>query len=602
MGMSEHLTTALRSDGAGMLRIGDSGRSVALCGWVHRRRDHGGLVFFDLRDRYGLVQCVANPETVNAAAFEVVERIRAEDVVRVEGEVARRPANSVNPDLASGDVEVRISDCRLLSESATPPFPVDVEKEGGEVSEDIRLRWRFLELRRFGLTAALGMRHRIAFETRRWFDGRGFWEIETPMMTRRTPEGARDYLVPSRVHPGSFYALPQSPQLYKQMLMVAGYDRYFQIARCFRDEDLRADRQPEFTQIDVEMSFVERDDVLNAVDGLFRHLFSTCLEVDLTEIPRLTHEDALRRYGTDKPDLRIPNELIELTSEFGGTGFRVFDSVVDAGGVIVALKVPGGADASRSVIDRWTEAARAAGAGGLVWARLGDGGWSSSVDKFVDVERWNRAGDRARAERGDVLLVVADRPRRARTVLGALRTQLARERGWIETGPVWRLAWVVDFPLFEEGEGGGIAPSHHPFTAPRGGLDALTSADPLAISSQAYDLVLNGYELGSGSIRIHERPVQERVFQMLGIEPAEAKAKFGFLLEALEYGAPPHGGIAVGLDRVAMLFAGAQSLREVIAFPKTTSASALLEGAPSPVGEEELRDLHLRLVPPSGRA
>ncbi|HYO48000.1 MAG TPA: aspartate--tRNA ligase [Gemmatimonadota bacterium] len=594
--MRDHLATALRTDGAGALRIGDAGRQVALCGWVHRRRDHGGLVFFDLRDRFGLVQCVANPETVPAAAFREAERIRAEDVVRVEGVVARRPDGSVNPDLPNGDIEVRVSDCRTLSESATPPFPVDVEKEGGEVSEEIRLRWRFIELRRMRLTAALGMRHRIAFQTRCWLDNRSFWEVETPMMTRRTPEGARDYLVPSRIHPGSFYALPQSPQLYKQMLMVAGYDRYFQIARCFRDEDLRADRQPEFTQIDIEMSFVQEEDVLDTVDGLFRHLFRTCLGVTLREIPRLTHGEAMRRFGTDKPDLRIPHELVEVTRDFERTGFRVFDSVVEAGGLIGALRVPGGADATRSVIDRWTQAARLAGAGGLVWARLGDEGWSSSIDKFVGPERWAAAGERAGAGMGDLLLVVADRPRRAWTALGSLRSQLAKERSWIDHTHPWRLAWIVDFPLFEEGENGGIAPSHHPFTAPRGGLEALGVGNPLDVPSQAYDLVLNGYELGSGSIRIHERSVQERVFEMLGIGPEEAKEKFGFLLEALEYGAPPHGGIAVGLDRIAMLFAGAQSLREVIAFPKTTSASALLEGAPSPVSEDELAQLHLRIV------
>ena len=599
--MRDPLATGLRSGAAGALRVGDAGRQVTLCGWVHRRRDHGGLVFFDLRDRYGVVQCVANPESLSPATFIVAEKIRAEDVVQVEGVVARRPEASANPDLPSGDIEVRVSECRLLAETATPPIPVDVEKESGEVAEDIRLRWRFLELRRPALTGALGMRHRIAFETRRWFDGRGFWEIETPMLTRRTPEGARDYLVPSRVHPGSFYALPQSPQLYKQMLMVAGYDRYFQIARCFRDEDLRADRQPEFTQIDVEMAFVEQDDVLEAVDGLFRHLFSTCLGLTLGEIPRLTHAESMRRFGTDKPDLRIPIELVEITPELADSGFRVFDSVVETGGLIAALRVPGGADASRSVIDRWTESARAAGAGGLVWARLAPEGWSSSIDKFVGPERWERAGARAGAGAGDLLLVVADRPRRARAALGALRTQLARERGWIRDADDLSLAWIVDFPLFEAAEGGGIAPSHHPFTAPRGGLEAL-SGDPLAISSQAYDLVLNGYELGSGSIRIHDRAVQERVFGLLGIDPAEARTKFGFLLEALEYGAPPHGGMAVGLDRIAMLFAGASSLREVIAFPKTTSANALLEGAPSPVTDAELADLHLRVIPPSDPA
>jgi aspartyl-tRNA synthetase len=599
--MRDPLATTLRSGAAGALRIGDAGRTVTLCGWIHRRRDHGGLVFFDLRDRYGLVQCVANPENLSGAAFKVAEKIRAGDVVQVEGVVARRPEASANPDLPSGGVEVRVSDCRLLSETVTPPIPVDAEKESGEVAEDIRLRWRFLELRRPGLTASLGMRHRIAFETRRWFDGRGFWEIETPMLTRRTPEGARDYLVPSRVHPGSFYALPQSPQLYKQMLMVAGYDRYFQIARCFRDEDLRADRQPEFTQIDVEMSFVGQDDVLETVDGLFRHLFATCLGVTLGDVPRITHADSLRRFGTDKPDLRIPHELVEISSEFEGSGFRVFDSVIESGGVIVALRVPGGAESSRSVIDRWTESARAAGAAGLVWARRADEGWSSSIDKFVSPERWTRAGERTGAGPGDLLLVVAGRPRPARAALGALRTQLARERGWIRDPDEWSLAWIVDFPLFEEAEGGGVAPSHHPFTAPSGGLEAL-AGDPLAIGSQAYDLVLNGYELGSGSIRIHERAVQERVFEILGIAADEARAKFGFLLEALEYGAPPHGGIAVGLDRIAMLFAGASSLREVIAFPKTTSASALLEGAPSAVSDADLAELHLRVIPPSGPA
>jgi len=600
--MKEHLATSLRTDAAGTLRIGDAGREVALCGWVHRRRDHGGLVFLDLRDRYGLVQCVANPETMTADAFRMVEGIRAEDVVRVEGLVARRPDANVNPEIASGDIEVRISSCEALSETSTPPIPVDVEKGGGEVSEDIRLRWRFLELRRLELTAAIGMRHRIAHETRSWFHSRGFWEIETPMLTRRTPEGARDYLVPSRVHPGSFYALPQSPQLYKQMLMVAGYDRYFQIARCFRDEDLRADRQPEFTQIDMEMAFVAQDDVLDAIDGLFRHLFTTCLEVTLGQIPRLSHAEALRRFGTDKPDLRIPHELADVTSAFEGSGFRVFDTVVETGGVISTLRVPGGADASRSVLDRWTEIARASGAGGLVWARRRDGAWSSSIDKFVGPDRWQVAGGVAGAQEGDLLLVVADRPRRAWTTLGALRTRLARERGWIEDEGAWQLVWIVDFPLFEAGEGGGIAPSHHPFTAPRGGIQALAAEDPLAIPSLAYDLVLNGYELGSGSIRIHQRAVQERVFEMLGIGPQEAEAKFGFLLEALEYGAPPHGGIAVGLDRIAMLFAGAQSLREVIAFPKTTSASALLEGAPSPVDEEDLAELHLRVIPPDASA
>jgi aspartyl-tRNA synthetase len=592
------LATSLRSHGAGTLRALDEGTSVILCGWIHRRRDHGGIVFLDLRDRYGLVQCVANPERLEAEAFKVVEKLRAEDVVRIEGTVGRRPQGSVNPALATGEIEVDVRGCTLLAESATPPFPVDVEKEGGEVAEDLRLRYRFLELRRPDVAAAFGVRHRLALETRRYFDGLGFWEIETPMLTRKTPEGARDYLVPSRIHPGEFYALPQSPQLYKQLLMVAGFDRYVQIARCFRDEDLRADRQPEFTQIDVEMSFVDQADVLAVIDGLFRHLFQTCLGVELGEIPRLSYDEALARYGTDKPDLRVPYQLVDLTERFRETGFRVFDAALGEGGRIVGLRVPGGADASRGQIDKWTEAAKSAGAKGLVWARRSADGWSSSVDKFVDPARWEAAGSDAAAESGDLVLAVADGPRAAQLAMGSLRLRLARERGWVEEG-AWRPLWVLDFPLFEATPECGIAPSHHPFTAPVGGLEAL-AGDPLTIKAKAYDFVLNGYELGSGSIRIHERAVQERVFELMGISKEEAREKFGFLLSAFEYGAPPHGGFAVGFDRTAMLFAGGTSLRDVIAFPKTTSASALMEGAPSAVAPEELEDLHIRVVPPSG--
>ncbi len=593
------LRTALRSRGAGTLRVGDAGAEVTLCGWIHRRRDHGGLVFLDLRDRWGLVQCVADPERMEEEAFQVVERLRAEDVVRVEGEVVARPEASVNPDLATGGVEVRLSGCRRLSESETPPFPVDVEKEGGEVSEDLRLKWRFLELRRPALAANFEMRHRVAFETRRYLDELDFWEVETPMLTRRTPEGARDYLVPSRVHPGRFYALPQSPQLYKQLLMISGFDRYFQIARCFRDEDLRADRQPEFTQIDVEMSFVEQEDVLRTIEGLFRHLFDACLGVELGEVPRLTWSEAMRRFGSDRPDLRIPHELADVTDAFRETGFRVFDSIVGAGGRIVALKVPGAADVSRSQLDRWTDLARQHGAQGLVWARRDGEGWTSSVDKFIEASRWERAGEEAEAEPGDLLLAVADRPVRARTTMGALRVHLGRERGWVEQG-AWRPVWVLEFPLFEEDPDGGITPSHHPFTAPIGGLEGLAADDPTTIQAQAYDFVLNGHELGGGSIRIHRRDVQERVLELLGIDREEARGKFGFLLDALEYGPPPHGGFAAGLDRTAMLFAGAGSLREVIAFPKTTSASALMEGSPSEVDARSLEELHLRVVAPEG--
>jgi aspartyl-tRNA synthetase len=371
-----------------------------------------------------------------------------------------------------------------------------------------------------------------------------------------------------------------------------------QIARCFRDEDLRADRQPEFTQIDVEMSFVDQADVLAVIDGLFRHLFQTCLGVELGEIPRLSYDEALARYGTDKPDLRVPYQLVDLTERFRETGFRVFDAALGEGGRIVGLRVPGGADASRGQIDKWTEAAKSAGAKGLVWARRSADGWSSSVDKFVDPARWEAAGSDAAAESGDLVLAVADGPRAAQLAMGSLRLRLARERGWVEEG-AWRPLWVLDFPLFEATPECGIAPSHHPFTAPAGGLEAL-AGDPLTIKAKAYDFVLNGYELGSGSIRIHERAVQERVFELMGISKEEAREKFGFLLSAFEYGAPPHGGFAVGFDRTAMLFAGGTSLRDVIAFPKTTSASALMEGAPSAVAPEELEDLHIRVVPPSG--
>lgn len=594
--MTNQLTTSYRTDGAGTLRRPDVGRIVVLCGWVHRRRDHGGLVFFDLRDRYGLVQCVADPEAMSSEAYRTVEGLRVEDVARVEGTVRERPEGTRNAELETGEIEVSLSNCGLLSEAATPPFPIDVAKEGGEVSEDIRLRYRFLELRRPQLRDALGMRHRVALETRKYFDSMGFWEIETPMLTRRTPEGARDYLVPSRVHPGKFYALPQSPQLYKQLLMIAGYDRYFQLARCFRDEDLRADRQPEFTQVDVEMAFVDQSDVLEMIDGLFRHLFRACLDVEIGDIPRLTFEEAMTRYGSDKPDLRIPNELVDVTRAFANSGFRVFDSVVESGGRIVALRVPEGAEASRSVLDRWTDEARATGAKGLVWAKRESDGWRSSVDKYVDGNHWDEAGEACGASVGDLLLAIADTERVAQTAMGALRVRLGRERGWIEDRQAWSLAWVIDFPLLQMDEEGELFPSNHPFTSPHGGLEALEAEDVLGILAKSYDLVLDGYELGSGTIRIHQREIQEKVFELLGIDAETAEANFGFLLEAFEYGAPPHGGIALGLDRIAMLFAEATSLREVIAFPKTTSASALLERAPSQAEEATLSELHIRSV------
>ena len=595
------LATAYRSHTVGDVGEAVVGAEVTLAGWVDRRRDHGGIVFVDLRDRYGRVQVVFDPSGAGTGGLEAAQALRAEDVVRVRGIVRPRPPETVNPQLPSGRVEVRALELEVLSAADTPPFPVSPTAAEGEVAEDLRLTYRYLELRRPALQRHLLWRHAALQAARAYLAQAGFVEIETPILTRPTPEGARDYLVPSRVHPGTFYALPQSPQLYKQILMMSVFDRYFQLARCFRVEDLRAERQPEFTQIDIELSFVGPEDVRAVTEGLFAHIWRAVLGIEiLRPFPILGYADVMSRFGTDKPDLRFALELGDATEAFRGTGFRVVAGVLDRpGGVVKALRVPGGAATSRRELDELAEEARKGGAGGLLWARLTDAP-ASSAGRSLEPERLAAALAAAGAERGDLVLFVADQRRVAERSLGRVRSALGQRLGLAEPGTL-AFAWIVDLPLFEPAEGddaaGGVAPSHHPFTAPHPDDEAKLAAgtDLLDVRSLAYDVVLNGVELGSGSIRIHRPELQRRVFELLGIGPDEAQRRFGFLLEAMRYGAPPHGGIAPGFDRIVMFLAGTESIREVIAFPKTTQANALMEGAPAEVPERELRELHLEV-------
>jgi aspartyl-tRNA synthetase len=601
--------TAYRTHTLGQIDATTVGREVTVAGWVDRRRDHGGLLFADLRDRYGLAQVVFDPARVGAEAMQVAQGLRAEDVVQVRGTVRARPAAMVNPELASGAYEVGATGARLLTAADTPPFPVSRAAGESEAAEDLRLTYRYLELRRPALRENMLTRHAALQATRAHLTARGFVEIETPVLTKPTPEGARDYLVPSRVHPGAFYALPQSPQLYKQILMMAGFDRYFQIARCFRDEDLRADRQPEFTQIDLEMSFVDQADVWRVTEDLMAHIWREVAGVEVERpFPVLPYDEALARYGTDKPDLRFGLELTDVGESLRGTGFRVVASVLerpDGRGVVKALRVPGAGATSRRELDELTEEARRGGARGLLWARPGDPP-VSSAGKNLEPDRLRAALAAAGAEAGDLVLMVADEKRIAERSLGRLRTALGERLGLADPRAL-RFLWVSDFPLFEPverpaGDASGVMPSHHPFTAPHPD-DAdklLRGEDLLSVRSRAYDVVLNGVELGSGSIRIHRPEMQARVFELLGIGREEAQRRFGFLLEALRYGTPPHGGIAPGFDRIVMLLAGASSLREVIAFPKTTQANALMEGAPSEVDPRDLRELYIRVDAPAG--
>jgi aspartyl-tRNA synthetase len=570
--------------------LGDRVDSEArVAGWVHRRRDHGGLIFIDLRDRTGIVQLVFHPDS-SGESFELAHGLRAEDVLSAAGSVVRRSPETVNPELPTGEVELRVSAAELLADAETPPF--QIEGFSGEVGEDARLRHRYLDLRREPMREALVLRHRVTAAMREFLDGEGFLDVETPVLTRSTPEGARDFLVPSRLQRGSFYALPQSPQLFKQLLMVAGFERYYQVARCFRDEDLRADRQPDFTQLDIEMSFVGVDDVIELNERLLAHVFGR-VGGPAIELPieRLGYDEAIDRFGSDRPDMRFGLELVDLAEPLAATEFKVFRSVIDSGGAVRGLNA-GRRELPRSELDGLISRAQELGAKGLVWAfREGDG-WRSPTAKFLSEEELAGLNGRLGAEEGDLLLLVADERRVADAVLGQLRVDLAERFDLIPVGED-RLVWVVDWPLLEwNPKEDRWDPLHHPFTAPAGEFDPDRPGEARAL---AYDLVWNGQEMGGGSIRIHSAAVQAKVFAALGIDAEEAEARFGFLLEALRYGAPPHGGIAYGLDRIVQRLAGADSIRDVIAFPKTASGADALTGAPAPVDGMQLRELGITL-------
>jgi aspartyl-tRNA synthetase len=570
-------------------RVGETAR---VAGWVHRRRDHGGLIFIDLRDRTGIVQLVFNPDEVDPATFELGHRLRAEDVLSASGEIVRRSPETVNPALATGEVELRVAEATLLADAATPPF--EIESYAGEASEELRLRYRYLDLRRDVMRDAILLRHRIVAAIREFFDAEGFVEVETPILTRSTPEGARDFLVPSRLQKGSFYALPQSPQLFKQLLMVAGFERYYQIARCFRDEDLRADRQLDFTQLDVEMSFVEREDVLEVNERMLAHVLGAVgIAIELP-LPRLSYDDAFARYGTDKPDLRYGLEIAELTDAFRGTEFNAFRGVIEDAGVVRGINA-GGGERSRSELDGLVAEAQELGAKGLVWAIREANGWRSPVAKFLSADEIAGASTALEAAEGDLLVIVADRAPVTATVLGQLRVRLAERQGLIPPNEN-RLCWILDWPLVEWNEEEGRWDAlHHPFTSPAGELDP---ANPAASRALIYDVAWNGQEIGGGSIRISDPEVQRRVFEVIGIGREEAEERFGFLLEALRYGAPPHGGIAYGIDRIVALAHRVESIRDVIAFPKAASGADPLTGAPAPVSEEQLRELGIALRTP----
>lgn len=590
--MSESMQGLKRTHLAGELSAANVGEKVVLMGWVNSRRDHGGLIFVDLRDRTGLAQLVFSPE-VNQDAFTKAERVRGEFVLAAVGEVRRRSAETVNPKLKTGEIEVYVTELRILNRAKTPPFYIE---EDVDVDENIRLRYRYLDLRRPDMQRNLVLRHRVTKAARDFLDRRGFLEIETPMLTKSTPEGARDYLVPSRVNPGKFYALPQSPQIFKQILMVAGMDKYFQIVRCFRDEDLRADRQPEFTQIDMEMSFVDVEDVLCLMEEMVSFTFKEAADIDIdTPFPRFTYQEAMDRYGSDKPDLRFGLELKDFTGLVANSDFKVFAAVAAAGGQVKGINAKGCADFSRKEIDDLTQFVAIYGAKGLAYIVVTEEGLKSPILKFFKDEEIKAMVDKFEAEPGDLLFFVADKPSVVAAALGALRIELAKKKNLIDTD-VFKFAWVVDFPLveYDEEERRWVA-IHHPFTSPLEEDLEYMDTDPGRVRARAYDMVLNGIELGGGSIRIHRRDIQQKMFDLLGHTPEEANEKFGFMLEAFEYGTPPHGGIAFGLDRMIMLMAKRDTIRDVIAFPKSQSATDLMTQAPSEVTPRQLQELHIKL-------
>ena len=594
---------AMRSHYCGLVTEALLGQTVTLCGWVNRRRDHGGVIFVDLRDREGYVQVVCDPD--RAEMFKVSEDLRNEFCVQVKGLVRARPEGTVNDNLKSGKIEVLCHELKVLNASVTPPFQLDDDN----LSETTRLTHRVLDLRRPYMQNNLMLRYRVAMEVRKFLDANGFVDIETPMLTKSTPEGARDYLVPSRVHDGQFFALPQSPQLFKQLLMVAGFDRYYQITKCFRDEDLRADRQPEFTQIDIETSFLTEEDIRDMFQGMITTVFKNTIGVDLGEFPVMTYQDAMHLYGSDKPDLRVNLQFAELTDVMGDVDFKVFSGAATMkGGRVVALRVPGGskegAGISRGEIDAYTEFVKIYGAKGLAYIRVnelakGRDGLQSPIVKNIHDKALAAVLERTGAQDGDLIFFGADKEKIVNDAIGALRikighSEFGKKNGLFTAG--WRPMWVVDFPMFEyDEENARYTAVHHPFTAPKEGHEDWMVTAPEKCISQGYDMVLNGWEMGGGSVRIHRADVQQKVFDALKITPEEAQLKFGFLLDALQYGAPPHGGLAFGLDRIVTLMTGAESIRDVIAFPKTQRAQCLLTQAPSPVDEKQLRELHIRL-------
>ncbi len=590
--MANFLTKDKRTNYCGDLSVSDADKEVILMGWAHRRRDHGGVIFVDLRDRAGIVQVVFNPDA-GESVHDQAHKIRSEYVLAVKGTVHKRPAGMENPALKTGDIEVIVSELEIMNESKTPPFSFDDD----EISENIRLKYRYLDLRRPVIQRNLFLRSRLAASTRHYFEQNGFIEVETPFLGKSTPEGARDYLVPSRINKGNFYALPQSPQIFKQLLMVSGFDRYYQIAKCFRDEDLRADRQPEFTQIDVEMSFITEEDIMQVMEGLMARIFKDCLgrEIQLP-LPRLPYRDAISRYGKDNPDVRFGMELIDLTDIVKDSGFKLFGEVAASGGMVKAIKVENATSLSRKDLDGLKDYVAVYGAKGLAWAKVNSADWTSPIYKFLHPEEIEKIKEIMNVKEGDIIFFVADTPRVVNDSLGNLRLHLAKKLNLIDPDAL-AFTWITEFPLMEYSDSEKrFVSTHHPFTSPFLEDLPLLNTNPGKVRARAYDLVLNGSEIGGGSIRIHRKDVQAQVFASLGLSDEDARSKFGFLLDALEYGAPPHGGLAFGLDRLTMIMTSAESIRDVIAFPKTQKAACLMSDAPSKVSLEQLMELSLKIV------